>query len=289
MPSNEHWWERWWNRFFKFESVFSLFGGASVMGALLTYVSSLWESAPTLTSVGWLLIFLGFTAAVVFLIGLAGWARQHWLTPASPSQPTVHYGVASAIEPTERPSVRPVALIISGNWSGQPLRQTRKQNGEGIATFGEDLVLEFHANQLLSGCKTRITIRDVRSTVVAQYEPQALSGDLASGTVEEVLIGSVHFYRGHASITGGPLVDHGETIGFRRNLSVVAFEGTDAESIVPLNSAYDVSVRLTAVNLAEPVAESFSWEVREVDVPLARVRPTSEGVLIDNRARRSTV
>jgi hypothetical protein len=185
--------------------------------------------------------------------------------------------------------VRPVALIISGDWSGQPLRQTRKQNGElGIATFSEDLVLGFHANQLLSGCKTRITIRDVRSTVVAQHEPEALSGDLASGTVEEVLIGSVHFYRGHASITSGPLVDHGETIGFRRNLSVVAFEGTDAESIVPLNSVYDVSVRITAVNLAEPVTESFSWEVREVDVPLARVRPTSEGVLIDNRARQST-
>lgn len=275
MPSSD----RWWGGFFRFEAAYSLFAGSGMLGGLLTYVASIQENAPKLTSVGWLLLFLGVTILVIIATGAAGWAWHRWLKGGKISQPDSTEGHADAADAT--PS--PVNVTIVGAWSGYPFRRVPQKQGSGveIGTVGEDVVIRVDVRRALRASNTIVRILDFRGSELARFDPPELAGDMAPGKVEEVTIGSIHFMPLTATLVdSGPLTMRGEHVAYRLNLRVLAFDGTSAARRLEMNHTYTVSVTVTAINLDTPYTVSFDWDVRESPMPVGRIRNAS-GIEID--------
>src|SRR5262245_22985852 len=65
------------------EATVKLIITAGLTAVCLTLWTASRESAPVLTSLGWLLVAVCLTFAIVLLVGVAGWAWAKWASPSS--------------------------------------------------------------------------------------------------------------------------------------------------------------------------------------------------------------
>lgn len=72
---------RWaWKQFT--ESTAKLIFTAGITAAVVTLWTATRDSAPVLTSLGWLVVAVSLAMAIIVFVGLAGWARGKWWAPA---------------------------------------------------------------------------------------------------------------------------------------------------------------------------------------------------------------